>query len=126
MLDEFGIMRHIEQLESIVGNAVKENNLLRNLDKMEKEWEGQEFRVVAYKNDYIVGGTDDVQTILDDQIVKIQAMNAQPFMKPFEERGKDWETTLSRLQEIIDYWLKVKDGPSPAALPFQCDAAFCP
>eukprot|EP00955_Chlamydomonas_euryale_P081102 363522-Chlamydomonas_euryale.AAC.7 len=33
---------------------------------------------------YIVAGTDEVQTILDDQIVKIQAMNASPFIKPFK------------------------------------------
>jgi len=105
---EKDVMVQQDALEVVVGNAVKENNLLKNLDKLEKEWEGQEFRVVAYKNDFVIGGVDDIQTILDDQIVKIQAMNAQPFMKPFEERGKTWEQTLTRLQDILDYWLKVQ------------------
>lgn len=103
-----GLPRHFDALEAIVGNAVKENNLLKNLDKMEREWKAQEFRVVPYKSDYIVGGVDDIQTILDDQIVKIQAMNGQPYIKPFEERSKLWEATLTRLQEILDAWLKVQ------------------
>ena len=47
---------------------------------------------------FIIGGTDEVQTILDDQIVKIQAMNASPFVKPFKDRAENWEQTLQTLQ----------------------------
>lgn len=47
---------------------------------------------------FIIGGTDEIQTILDDQIVKIQAMNASPFVKPFKERASNWEQTLQNLQ----------------------------
>lgn len=47
---------------------------------------------------FIIGGTDEIQTILDDQIVKIQAMNASPFVKPFKERASNWEQTLQTLQ----------------------------
>ena len=108
-LQAAGVMDKYEGVETIVAAAVKENNILKNLDKMETEWEGQDFRTVPFKTEStILGGTDDIQTILDDQIVKIQAMNAQPFMKPFADRGKTWETTLARLQEILDNWLKVQ------------------
>ena len=47
---------------------------------------------------FIIGGTDEIQMILDDQIVKIQAMNASPFVKPFKERASNWETILQTLQ----------------------------
>ncbi len=47
---------------------------------------------------FILGGTDEIQTVLDDQIVKIQAMNASPFVKPFKERAGSWEATLQNLQ----------------------------
>lgn len=47
---------------------------------------------------FILGGTDEIQTVLDDQIVKIQAMNASPFVKPFKERAAAWEATLQNLQ----------------------------
>lgn len=51
---------------------------------------------------FIIGGTDDIQTILDDQVVKIQAMNASPFIKPFQERAAGWEKTLRTLQVSDD------------------------
>jgi len=110
MLEASGFVTEntLESLETVVGSAVKEANLLRALDKMESEWTSIDFRCVPFKKDYIVGGTDDIQTILDDQLVKIQAMNAQPFMKPHKERGDAWEALLSRLQDILDLMLQVQ------------------
>lgn len=53
---------------------------------------------VTHAGTFIIGGTDEIQTILDDQIVKIQAMNASPFVKPFKDRAATWEQTLQTLQ----------------------------
>ena len=47
---------------------------------------------------FIIGGTDEIQTVLDDQIVKIQAMNASPFVKPFKDKAANWEQMLQTLQ----------------------------
>lgn len=52
------------------------------------------------------GPVDEAQALLDDHIVKSQAMTASPFAKPFEERLFPWERKLVRFQEIIDGWLK--------------------
>ena len=40
---------------------------------MKADWQGMTFRVVAYKDTgtYVIGGTDDVQALLDDHIVKV-------------------------------------------------------
>ncbi|CAG9466170.1 unnamed protein product [Pedinophyceae sp. YPF-701] len=106
----WGVLERMEEVEAIAGNATKEFSMLKNLDKMEAEWEGQDVRCIPYKDSgtHIIGGTDDIQTILDDQIVKIQAMNSSPFIKPFAERAKAWEVGLARLQEILDNWLAVQ------------------
>lgn len=44
--------------------------------------------------------------LLDDQIVKTQAMRASPYIGPFEERVKGWEAQLNKTQDILDEWLR--------------------
>ena len=101
-------MDMLEQLENVGAQASKEFSLAQTLKKMVSEWEGLEFRCMPYKDTgtFILGGTDEVQALLDDQIVKAQGMCASPFVKPFEEDAKAWSATLNTLQELLDNWLK--------------------
>jgi dynein heavy chain len=39
-----------------------------------------------------------MQMLLDDQLMKVQAMNASPFVKPFRAETVEWEATLQFLQ----------------------------
>ena len=107
-LIEYGMMDHLEALENISMIASKEFSLFNTLKKMEDEWVGQEFNCMPYKETgtFILGGTDEIQNILDDQIVKVQAMSASPFAKPFKDRVTDLERSLSTLQDLLDNWLK--------------------
>ena len=56
----------------------------------------------------ILSGIDDIQQILDDQIVKVQAMAGSRYIKPIIGRLKKWEHMLVNLQDIIDECLKVQ------------------
>jgi hypothetical protein len=48
------------------------------------------------------GPVDEAQMLLDDHLVKVQAMMASPFAKPFETELVPWERKLNRLQGILD------------------------
>eukprot|EP00959_Pyramimonas_sp_CCMP1952_P087364 1827723-Pyramimonas_sp.AAC.2 len=47
-----------------------------------------------------------MDALLDDHIVKSQAMISSPFAKPFEDKLVPWGAKLVRFQDIIDQWLK--------------------
>jgi dynein heavy chain len=56
---------------------------------------------VVIAGTFIIGGCDEIQATMDDQIVKIQAMNSSPFIKPFKDRATTWETMLQTLQVSV-------------------------
>ena len=49
---------------------------------------------------HILRALDDVQGLFDDHIVKTQAMRGSPFVKPFENRVRDWEAKLITMQVV--------------------------
>ena len=67
---------------------------------------GVELHALQESGTIILGGTDEIQNILDDQIVKVQAMSASPFAKPFKDRVTELERSLSTLQDLLDNWLQ--------------------
>ncbi|GMH42976.1 hypothetical protein BSKO_10898 [Bryopsis sp. KO-2023] len=95
--------RHWESIFTIIGEPYQEGthfcteDLVRYniMDKLEED-----------TGTFIIGGTDEIQMILDHQILKIQAMNASPFVKPFKARAALWEDTLQTLQDMLDNLLR--------------------
>jgi dynein heavy chain len=94
----------IEAIQEITIAAEKEYNLERTMNAMMKEWETIEFEVKPYKETgtFVVGGVDEVITLLDDHIVKTQTMRGSPFIRPIEKEIKMWEHRLKYAQGMLD------------------------
>ena len=102
--------KHMETLEEISGGASKEYSLEKALDKMFGEWQPLEFILKEYRDTQtcIMAGSEDVQALLDDHIVKSQTMQGSPAILPFKDRAQAWSAKLVLIQDLIDIWLKVQ------------------
>jgi dynein heavy chain, axonemal len=110
MMLELGLQHHCKAIEDICISANKEYGLQIAMDKMENEWKDMNFETKEYRQTgtRILSSVDEIQQLLDDQIVKTQAMKGSRFIKPFIEQITRWEETLTSMQDILDNWLKVQ------------------
>jgi dynein heavy chain len=109
-LTPFHLEHYTDQIEETCVTAVKEFSLEKALINMEAEWDSINFTCKSYRETgtYILSEIDEVQQLLDDQVVKIQAMRSSRFIRPFASRASAWEKLLRNIEEIIENWLKVQ------------------
>jgi len=110
MMHDIGLQHQLKEIEDICVSANKEYSLQMAMDKMESEWENMIFDTKEYRTTgtRILQGVDEIQQLLDDQIVKTQAMKGVRYIKPFIVQITRWEETLLSMQDILDNWLKVQ------------------
>ncbi|CEM30102.1 unnamed protein product [Vitrella brassicaformis CCMP3155] len=106
------VSKHLDQLQEISEAAAKEYAIEKVRDQMLEEWQPLDFEFKEWRDTgtFILGGAcvEEIQTLLDDHIIKTQTMKGSPFAKPFETQINEWENWLLSTQEILDMWLKVQ------------------
>uniref|UniRef100_A0A1A9WLF5 Dynein heavy chain linker domain-containing protein n=1 Tax=Glossina brevipalpis TaxID=37001 RepID=A0A1A9WLF5_9MUSC len=107
---EAGIMNILPQLEEISVAAGKEYDLKTVLTTMKNDWKDVQFDVLQYRDSdtHILASIDDIQTQLDDHIMRTQAMKRSPYIVALGSRADDWENRLTQVQNIIDTWTQVQ------------------
>jgi dynein heavy chain len=103
--------KNLDAMDEVCGTAGKEFSLLRGMESMEEEWASMDFSLQPYKETgtVILQGQGVIEEILDDQIVRTQAMRGSRFIGPFKERIEAWEVKLRLLEEIMTNWQKTQN-----------------
>ncbi|CAG5104629.1 Oidioi.mRNA.OKI2018_I69.chr1.g1402.t2.cds [Oikopleura dioica] len=107
---EFNLGQHLPKLEEIAVSAAKEYALEKTLNKMKEDWQEMKFTLLPYRDTSvsIFGGMDEIQILLDDQLIKCQALRSSPYLGAFAEDFKAWDDKLILMQDVLDVWLKVQ------------------
>lgn len=76
---------------------------------MISEWDDVLFLTIPYKDSgvNILTQLDDTQMLLEDHIIKVEAMRGSAFVKLIEEEVKTFYFLLHRIHSTIEEWTKV-------------------
>lgn len=79
------------------------------LEKLKSEWDNVCFTTVLYKDTLvpILTQLDDILMLLEEHILKVQAMRGSAFVKIIESEVNSFYALLFRIQSTIDEWTKV-------------------
>jgi len=102
-----------DQVNEICNAAGKELAIESGLQKIKETWSGLSLDLFPYsKGDvargFILKGTEEITTSIDENMTALQAMGGSKFVVPFLEDVKGWEKKLSTIGECCDIWLVVQ------------------
>ena len=99
-----------EDLEEAADTAAKEYKNETMMRGMKDDWKEVNYTCKKWKDSFILEGeaVEEVQTFLDDHIVKTQTMKGSPYAKFMLDEILDWEKKLLRSQDNLEVWLKVQ------------------
>lgn len=106
MFLNMGIEKHMKIVSRVAEVAANEYTLESNIEKMHSVMRAQVFSLSESKSkSFLLTDTDELITLLDDQVLLCQAILCSPYIKPLEDATKSWLAMLKNIQEILDEWL---------------------
>ncbi|KAJ3134855.1 Dynein heavy chain 10, axonemal [Physocladia obscura] len=104
---------HSESIGEIVNGAMKELSIENGLKEVETTWKNTRFTVSKYmkgieERGFILGATDEITLMLDDNAMALQSMGASRFVTAFLPVVQQWEKVLSHIGEVTEVWMVVQ------------------
>uniref|UniRef100_A0A8D2JQJ9 Dynein axonemal heavy chain 6 n=1 Tax=Sciurus vulgaris TaxID=55149 RepID=A0A8D2JQJ9_SCIVU len=107
-LSELHVFDFGQQIQDISGQASGEASLEIILKKVEDSWKTTEFIILPHrdtKDVFILGGTDDIQVLLDDSTINIATIASSRYVGPLKARVDDWQKQLALFNQTLEEWL---------------------
>ena len=101
-----GAANFVEEIEEISGQAVGEQGIEDEMNKIKDKWDNTYFVVAQYREDkHILKEVEEAITQLEDDSLQISTMMGSKFVNEIKEEVQDWETRLGYISDVIDEWL---------------------
>ncbi|XP_055256564.1 dynein axonemal heavy chain 6 [Moschus berezovskii] len=107
-LAELHVFDFGQEIQDISGQASGEAALETILKKVEDSWKTTEFVVLPHRDSkdvFILGGTDDVQVLLDDSTINIATIASSRYVGPLKARVDEWQKQLALFNQTLEEWL---------------------
>ncbi|XP_046391604.1 dynein axonemal heavy chain 6 [Ischnura elegans] len=107
LLEDLDAFSKKSELEEISGQASSEASLDGILKKVEDAWKSLEFIVLPYKDTkdvYVLGGLEDIQTVLDESHININTIASSKHVGPLKFRVDEWINKLDLFSKTLEEW----------------------
>ncbi|XP_072525800.1 dynein axonemal heavy chain 6 [Salminus brasiliensis] len=107
-LQELNIFTYSHEIQEVSGQASGEAALEAVLKKVEDSWKTTEFVVLSHRDSkdvFILGGTDDIQVLLDDSSINMATVASSRYVGPIKSRVDEWQRQLALFSQTLDEWL---------------------
>lgn len=96
------------ELMEVSNMASAESGLETLLNKVENAWKELELTVVSHRDArdvFILAGTDEIQTVLDESSINISTIAASRHVGPIKAKVDDWGKQLDLFSRTLDEWI---------------------
>jgi dynein heavy chain len=107
-LFELHIFDFKDIISQISAQASSEATVEEMLLKVSSSWSETDFTVLPYrdyKDVYILGGVEDIQTQLEDSLVMVATIKGSRFIGPIKSDVERWDKQLALFSETLEAWL---------------------
>ncbi|GAA6230347.1 dynein heavy chain 6, axonemal-like [Lates japonicus] len=108
VLEELNVFSYGTEIQEVSGQASGEASVETIIAKVEDAWKTTEFTVLSHgdsKEVFILGGTDDIQVLLDDSIINVGTVASSRYVAPIKPRVDKLLRQLTLFNQTLDEWL---------------------
>ncbi|XP_015836813.2 dynein axonemal heavy chain 10 [Tribolium castaneum] len=105
--------RYQDIAEEIINHAIKELSIEKGVKQIAETWTNLNFILHKHMKGhedrgYVVGSTEEIMQVLEDNSMNLQSMAGSQFVGPFLIQVQKLEKSLANIGEVIDEWLSVQ------------------
>ncbi|TDH16419.1 hypothetical protein EPR50_G00020980 [Perca flavescens] len=108
LLEELNVFTYGVNIQEVSGQASGEASVENIITKVEDVWKTTEFTVLSHgesKEVFILGGTEEIQVLLDDSIINVGTVASSRYVGPIKSKVDKMLRQLTLFNQTLDEWL---------------------